>query len=251
MSAIRGNLPRIIGSDTMWTGRCLDVNYQGEVVHSHFSAYLIKGSEKCIMIDTGHPIHSREIEQDIDDFLDGRIIDYIMPTHAEFPHGGLMPKWLKKFPNAVAIGDLRDYDLYYPEFKGRMTCVLPGDTVDLGDRKILFVPAIWRDIPNTLWAFDSKTRTLFVSDGFSYLHYHRSEQCSLFSDEVEPPNPEMVRFFNHASLHWTGFNDVTETFSDVDALLGKLDVKRIASGHGPVISNIDAVLPIIKAGMAS
>src|SRR5690242_17886329 len=44
----RGELPRVVTPNLLWTGGCLSIEYQGELAHGHFSTYLVLGSEKSM-----------------------------------------------------------------------------------------------------------------------------------------------------------------------------------------------------------
>ena len=149
-----GALPRVVTPNLLWTGGCLSIEYQGELAHGHFSTYVVLGSEKSILVDTGHASHWNAAEKHVEEFLNGRPLDYVFPTHAEFPHGGLAAHWMKKYPNAICVGDIPEYPLYWPDLAPRIRQIAVGDEVDLGDRKMVFVPAIWRDL-KSLWAFDT------------------------------------------------------------------------------------------------
>lgn len=243
-------LPRKVTADLLWTGGCLPLNYHGEAVHSHFSNYVIRGSQKVALVDTGHPVHWRDIERDVEIFLDGRPIDYIFITHGELPHAGLISQWFEKYPEAIALGDIREYPLYYPEYVSRFVNVQAGEHIDLGDRRLVFVPAIWRDLATTLWAFDTKDRILFVSDGFGFLHYHKRGECDRMTSEMPPPDAMMMRFLNERALYWTVHADVRATFGDLDEMLRRLKPAYIASAHGGIVDNYEFMTELFKDGMA-
>lgn len=246
-----GELPRLVTPDLLWTGGCLEVAYKGDIVHGHFSMFVLKGSEKTLMIDTGHPVNWSTVEKDVEAFLDGRPLDYIFPTHAEYPHAGLIASWMRKYPDAKAVGDVRDYDLYYPELSDRFHHAKAGEILDLGDKKVMFVPAIWRDMPSTYWAFEMVERTLFVADAFAFLHYHKQGQCDLKTSEQPVPDVQMIQFFNERALQWTRFTEAEQTFGDIDYILSTLDPKLIVSAHSGVIDTRDAMVPVIKGGMSA
>lgn len=245
----RGQLPRAVTPNLFWTGGCSKSTYQGHQVHGSFSCYLVKGSEKTVLVDTGHPMHWHKLQKDVEEFLDGRPLDYVFATHTEMPHSGLIAHWLEKYPNAVAVGDLRDFDMYYPAVADRRRNVAIGDHLDLGDRKLIFVPAIWRDIRNSLWAYDTGDRVLFVADGCSYLHYHLSGACDHLTSEHEPPDLQLIRFFNERALHWTNYVDTSVTFPEIDELLEDLNVRMVATAHGGIIDTLDEIMPLIKKSM--
>lgn len=86
----------------------------------------------------------------MDAFLVGRPLDQVFPTHSELPHSGLLERWMREFPQAAAVGDMRDYPLHYPHLAHRFRQVSPGDSLELGDRRLLSLPPVWRDLPDPL-----------------------------------------------------------------------------------------------------
>lgn len=250
MNGLAG-LPRRLSPGLLWTGRCQEFDYLGKSTHSHQNAFLVKGSERTMLIDTGAPSKWSAVERDVQSFLDGRTLDFVFPTHPEFPHGGLLPRWLEKYPDALIVGDLRDSDLYYPDLVSRFRTMYAGDQVDLGDRSILFLPALWRDLPTTLWAFDTGDRALFVSDALAFLHFHDEGECPRLTSEQPPVDVSMMRFNNERTLIWTRFADAAETFPDFDRLVRELNVRLIAPGHGNVIDNLDVMIPLAKQALAA
>ena len=245
-----GHFPRTLSKDLLWTGGCLDVMYYDKLVHSHVCAYLVLGSERSILIDTGNATDWPRIERDVEAFLDGRTLDYVFPTHGELPHCGLLTAWLDKYPAALAVGALRDFPLYYPRHAPRMRNVAAGEAIDLGDRKIVFLPPVWRDLRDTLWAFDTLARTLFVSDAFAYLHYHEAGRCDHLISEQPLPDVEMIRYFNERAMYWTRHTDADASFADIDEMLRVLNPSLIATAHGGVIDASEAMLPLVKDGMS-
>lgn len=244
-----GHFPRQLNDTLLWTGGCLNIDYNGTTVHSHACTYLILGSEKTILVDTGNAFNWPTLEKEVEDFLAGRPLDYIFPTHGELPHCGLLSNWMDKYPAAIAVGPLRDFPLYYPGHADRMRTLSAGDAIDLGDRRILFLPPIWRDLHDTLWAFDTKDRVLFVSDGFAYLHYHENGQCDLLTSEQPLPDVRMIQFFNERAMYWTRHTDPRHSFADIDDMIRILDPVLIATAHGGVVDAREAMLPLVKQGM--
>ena len=243
-----GQLPRAITEDCLWTGRCLPSSVTD--MHAHYSLYLLKGRDRTLLIDTGHPIHWAEIRADVARFLDGRRIDYIFPTHSELPHSGLLERWMRDFPEAVAVGDMRDYGLYHPQLAHRFRQVAPGDSLDLGDRRFLFLPPVWRDLPDTLWGFDTKDRILFLSDACAYFHGHVPGECDHFSSEIPPPDIAMMQDFNDKALHWPRFIDSRPSFPEMDELMARLRPRLLAGAHGCVVDTPEETLPLFKQGIA-
>ncbi|HYZ47517.1 MAG TPA: MBL fold metallo-hydrolase [Sphingomonas sp.] len=244
-----GAFPRALSETLLWTGGCLSVLYHDRMVHSHTSAYLVLGTERTMLVDTGNAQDWPRIEGDVERFLAGRTLDFVFPTHGELPHCGLLTAWLDKYPDALAVGSLRDFPLYYPDYADRMRSVAAGEAIDLGDRRIVFLPPVWRDLRDTLWAFDTTERTLFVADAFAYLHYHEADRCDHLISEQPLPAVEMIKYFNERAMYWTRFTDTERSFADIDEMLAVLRPKLIATAHGGVIDATEAMLPLVKQGM--
>jgi len=243
-----GALPRLIAPDCLWTGGCIAASVPGFL--AHYSCFLLKGSRASVLVDTGHPMHADQVERDITAFLGDRPLDFIFPTHGELPHAGLLERWLRKWPDAVAVGDMRDWHLYLPDLAHRFRQVAPGDTLDLGDRDFAFLPAIWRDLPDSLWGWDPKDRILFLSDACACFHPHTPGQSDHFTSEIAPPDVPLMQDFNAKALHWPRFTDSTDSFAVMDALLARLNPRLLCSAHGAVVDRPLDLMPLFKAGLA-
>lgn len=249
---VRGQLPRRLSEDVLWAGGCLDVPYKDELVHGHFGVFVVKTANGVYMVDTGYPVMGDEMEAQLDEFLGAIPVDYIFPTHPEIPHAGLLGKWLKKYPEALVVGDTRDFHLYYPDEmdRGRFRHFAAGEALDLGDRLLTFVPAVWRDLPSSMWMHDSALEMLFVADAFAFLHPHNAGDCDRLASEQARPDLEMTQFFNNAALFWTRFGDAQATFPDIDELLTRLRPKVIAPAHGAVCDTVEQLVPFFKQSVA-
>ena len=248
MDKAQGALPRLIAPGCLWTGGSMASSVTGML--AHYSCFLLMGSQRSILIDTGHPAHAEKVERDVVAALARRPLDYIFPTHAELPHSGLLQRWLARWPDSVAVGDMRDWPLYLPHLTDRMRHVTGGDTLDLGDRNFLFVPPVWRDLADTLWGFDPATRILFLSDACACFHPHTPEQSDYFSSETAAPEVALMQDFNSKALHWPRFTENAQSNAAMDALLALLDPVMLASAHGAIVDNWREMLPLFKAGMA-
>lgn len=247
-------LPRQIADGVFWIGGCLSAYSAGAEVHYHVSSYLVVGSDASLLVDTGDPAHAPIVAAQIERALDGRDLDYVFPTHPEIPHAGNLPMLLARYPSARAVGDVRDYFMHYPEFSGRFERRVPGDRIDLGGREFRFLPAHIRDLENTMWGHDSGSGTLFVSDGFSYIHdvpqpegddepVHLPGQCRLLSGEMPlPPTVEQAAYGTGRALYWTRFVDVTSAFAAIEQLLDELPTNLIGPAHGNVIDDVAGML---------
>jgi hypothetical protein len=254
-------LPREIAPDIFWLGGCLGVELNGKIVHGYSSVYLVRGAEQSLLVDPGHPMDWKAISDSLDNLLGGRPLDYVFPTHPEMPHAGNLGRLLAKYPAATAVGDMRDYHLYYPTFADRFRDRREGTVLDLGGGiRFELVEGIIKDLPATLWGYEQSRQVLFVSDGFAYLHhpelgegdhgpYHLPGECYRKVSELdELPTVENAQWFTGFSLYWSRFTDnSTEVFDRVRALLKTHPAALIAPAHGSVIDDVASILPVVEA----
>jgi flavorubredoxin len=251
-------LPREMAPGLTWLGTCLEVlpRIQGaylkhagsSILHAHQSFYLVAGERATAIVDTGQPQHWPAIERQLERALGGRTLDYVFPTHPEYVHYGLLPYWLRKYPEARAIGDTRNFHLFYPDLVDRFDRVRPGDSIDLGGRSLLVVDAIIHDIPNSLWAYDTGSRTLFTSDAFAYSHQHDAGQCALASTEL-PANLDDVAMTISSALHWARYvDDVDALFDRIRAFAATHPVAMMAPAHGSFILDPHVMMDLLPRG---
>ncbi len=253
-------LPRQIADGVWWVGGCLASNAFDKPVHFHVSAYLIIGADKALLYDTAPPSLWKQMDHDLDRLLGGRTLDYVVPSHPEIPHAGNLGRLLDKYPDAVAVGDLRDYHLYFPDHEHRMRTVLHGTDLDLGGGfKFTVLDAIIEDLPTTVWGYEHKQQVLFPVDALGYGHLpqsldgdideplHAEGECALYSSELHhPPRLELATHLTQASLFWSRYVEIGPFFEKLEALLRKYPAKFIAPAHGSVIDDLDVVMPTMR-----
>lgn len=258
MMTIVPTLPRAVAPGITWLGGCHKTAVYGEEMHVHHSNYLVQG-EKTVLIDTGFPSTWPAVRDHLATLLNGRPLDYVFPTHSEIPHSGNLNKLLASYPETTVVGDMRDFHLYFPQHRERMRSLRPGDELDLGGgRRLVFLEAIFRDLPNTLWAYEPVAQMMFVADGFAYSHhpsregdggefYHRPDECALTSAELPPVQVEQMSFIVRAALNWSRYVDVRPLFSRIADLIETEYPSRILGpAHGNVIVDLESLMPVVR-----
>lgn len=259
---VETGLPREFAPGIHWLGECVSLDVVGTRAHGYASAFLIVGHDKTLLVDTGMPQGWPTIASSLRRCLGGRPLNFVFPTHPELPHAGNVARILEMYPKAVAVGDVRDYHLYYPDISSRLVALEEGEQIDLGGGYVFSaVEAVIRDLPNTRWGYEASQQVLFVSDGFSYFHEppaaqalgwdeptHDAGQCALMSSEFgEPPDVETAAYFAGSNLYWTRHvDDALELFAAFEELTARYPTRYVAPTHSNVVDNIDEVLPVIR-----
>jgi flavorubredoxin len=133
-----------------------------------YNSYLVKGSEKTVLIDTVDPTMEHELWHHLSD-LNCQRLDYVVANHAEQDHSGTLLRVLERYPMAKALctprckGMLMDF-LLVPE--DRIMTVEDKQTISLGDRTLEFIHAAWVHWPETMLTYLKEERILFPCDLF-------------------------------------------------------------------------------------
>lgn len=131
-----------------------------------YNAYLIKGSEKTVLLDSVDPPMAHELLSQLEGITK---LDYVISHHAEQDHSGTIPLVLEKFPDAKLIsspkakGMLMDL-LYIPERS--FMAVEDGETLSLGDKTLKFIHTPWVHWPETMVTYLEEDKILFSCDFF-------------------------------------------------------------------------------------
>ena len=195
-----------------------------------YNSFVIRG-EKTALVDTSH----EKFRQLYLDVLRGQIdpatIDYIVISHTEPDHSGLVKDVLELAPNATVVGAKVAIafleNLVHRPFERIQ--VKNGDTLDLGNGHILeFVSAPNLHWPDTIFTYDQKTQILFTCDAFG-MHY-----CSAATYDEDLKSIEADYRFYYECLMAPNARSVLGAMKRMDALG---TINQIATGHGPLLKH--------------
>jgi len=133
-----------------------------------YNSYLIKGTEKTVLIDTVDPTMQDVLINNLNQ-LGVDNIDYVVANHAEQDHSGAIPHVLGKYPEAKVVctprckGMLIDL-LMIPEEK--FITVNDKASISLGDKTLEFIHAPWVHWPETMLTYLREDKILFPCDFF-------------------------------------------------------------------------------------
>jgi flavorubredoxin/flavin reductase (DIM6/NTAB) family NADH-FMN oxidoreductase RutF len=193
-----------------------------------YNSFLIRG-EKIALVDTSHE-KFRQLYMDVLlGVIDPKQIDYLIISHTEPDHSGLVKDVLQLAPQATVVGAKVAIafleDLVHHPFDRLI--VKNGDTLDLGNGHILeFVSAPNLHWPDTIFTYDRKTQVMFTCDAFG-MHY-----CSdrTYDEDLAKIEPDF-RFY-YECLMAPNARSVLSAMKRMDELG---DVTMVATGHGPLL----------------
>ncbi len=160
---------------------------------SSYNAYLVKGAEKTVLIDTVWKPFAREFVDNLKKVIDLKKIDYIVANHAEIDHSGALPELLKEIPGTpvycskAGLASLRGH--YHENWNFHP--VKTGDKLSLGDKELIFVEAKMLHWPDSMFCYLTEDNILFPNDAFGQ-HYATEmmyndlvDQCELYEEAIK------------------------------------------------------------------
>lgn len=143
------------------------------------NAFVIRAAEP-VLIDTGLFATSREFMQGLRSVVDLASLRWIWLTHVDQDHIGSLEVVLAEAPRAQVVTTflgMGKYSLRGALPPDRVYLLNPGQTLDVGDRKLVASRPPTFDSPETTALFDPKTRTFFSSDCFGALVQEPAEDA--------------------------------------------------------------------------
>ena len=203
------------------------------------NAYLIHAAEP-VLVDTGLTALSDAFINALTQVIDPEDIRWIWLTHADADHTGNLSQVLELAPNArlvttyLGMGKLGMQGLPVD----RAYLLNPGQSLDVGDRRLqALAPPIF-DAPETTALFDEQTRTLFSADSFGAL---LSEPAESADDLSAASLSEGMIAWANVDAPWLQLVDAQRYQQRLDAV-GSLGAAKVLSSHLPPAAGITDTL---------
>jgi flavorubredoxin/flavin reductase (DIM6/NTAB) family NADH-FMN oxidoreductase RutF len=222
-----------IASDTIairsldWDRDRFDIEF-GLQNGTTYNSYLIQG-EKTALVDTSHAKFRQLYFEALNQLIDPKTIDYLIISHTEPDHSGLVKDLIELNPDLVVVGSkvaLQFLEGFvHTDFKQQV--VKNGDRLDIGNGHVFeFVNAPNLHWPDTIFSYDHGTEVLFTCDAFG-MHY-----CSdaLYDEDLKAIEPD-YRFY-YDCLMGPNARSVISAMKRMEPLG---EISLVANGHGPLL----------------
>lgn len=236
-------VPRAIKDDIYWVG-FIDWDrrlFDSLIPTPHgttYNSYLIKGSEKTMLIDTSDFGKENNLLAAIE--MTGiDKIDYIVSNHAEQDHSGSLPKILEMYPDAKIITNSKCKELlesFLPIPKEKFIVVNDNEEISLGNKTIQFMIAPWVHWPDTMFSYLKEDKILFSCD-FLGSHYATTE---LFVSDEKEVYLSAKRYYAEIMMPFRTM--IKKHLERIE----KLNVDIVAPSHGPLYDKPSFIIEAYK-----
>lgn len=171
-----------------------------------YNSYIVKGTEKIALIDTTKAPFKDEFFKNIQEIIPLEKIDYIVMNHQEPDHSGVIKELREKAPHAQIVLTKRAAPMLETLYgiTDNIKIVDDGDSINLGDRELVFYMDPFVHWPETMVTYDTKAHILFSCDAFGSF---KTLDEGLFDDEVnvEEWKDETIRYFSNIVGKYTKY----------------------------------------------
>ncbi len=231
--------PRKIEDDIYWVGAAdWDRRLFDDLIPlpdgTSYNAYLVKGSEKTVLIDT--------VELEMSHILLSRLenlglerIDYIISNHAEPDHSGTIPQILEMYPQAQVVCTPKCKNMFLDmelASEDKFLTVADGETLSLGDKTLEFIHTPWVHWPETMSTYLQEDKILFSCD---FLGSHLASTDLYVSDEGQVYEAAK-RYYAEIMMPFRKI--IQKNLKKIQ----EYEISLIAPSHGPIYDRPEFIL---------
>jgi flavorubredoxin/flavin reductase (DIM6/NTAB) family NADH-FMN oxidoreductase RutF len=194
-----------------------------------YNSFILRG-DKTALIDTSHQKFEGLYLEALKKQIDLSTLDYLIISHTEPDHSGLVKEVLKLAPQVIVVGakvaiQFLENMVHCPF---QFQIVKQGDHLDLGQgHELTFLSAPNLHWPDTIFTHDAKTQTLFTCDAFG-MHYCDDH---LYDEVPQLLEADFKTYYD--CLMGPNARSVLAALKRMEPLT----IDLIATGHGPLLKH--------------
>jgi len=205
--------------------------FHGEELSTHrgstYNSYLIKDKKVALVDTVWTPFYEGFVEQ-LDREIGLQNIDLIVINHTEQDHAGSLLYLMEKIPDTPIYCTRNGAAMIKGHFHKdwNFNAVKTGDSVDLGEYKLVFVEMPMLHWPDSMATYVAGANVLLSNDAFGQ-HYVSS---SLYNDQVDQGElfQEAVKYYANILTPYSDL--VKKKIAEIKGL--NLPIDMIAPSHG-------------------
>lgn len=210
---------------------------------SSYNSYLVQ-DKKTALIDTCWKPYDEEYVTNLKETIDLKKIDYVIMNHNEIDHSGALPALMREIPDVPIYCTKKGESIirghYHQDWN--FVNVKTGDTLDLGDSKLVFIEAPMLHWPDTMFTYMTGENILFSNDGFG--QHYASEMLYDDCADLDRAMAEAKKYYANILAPFSMF--VTKKLNEILSM--DLDIKLICPSHGICWrTNIPEIIDAYKA----
>lgn len=195
------------------------------------NSFVIKAKEP-VLVDTGVKLDSQEFMEALRSVIDPRDLRWVWLSHDDTDHTGSLQEVLEEAPNARLVVNFvgaSRMSANWPVPMNRVYFLNPGESISVGDRKLIAVRPPLYDAPGVNGIYDDKAKAFFTVDSFGAII------PSMVQDAADIPEEDLARGFgiwHRVDMPWVHLVDRSK-FAQVVASVRQMAPKTILSSHLP------------------
>jgi flavorubredoxin len=149
---------------------------------STYNSYLVR-DKKNVLIDTAWTPYAHEYVDNLAKEINLDDIDFVVANHSEADHSGALVELMKRMPGKPVYCSKNGAKMLKAQMHQdwNFKIVKTGDTLDLGDKKLIFIEAPMLHWPDSMFCYLTGDGILFSNDAFG--QHYASEV--MFNDLVD------------------------------------------------------------------